>query len=133
MDCLFCKIVNKEIPAMIVYENETTLSFMDINPNSEGHVLVIPKNHCVDFDDASNEDAIEVVKTKKIVTKLLKEKLKPVGFNFVSNMGVEARQVVFHYHEHIIPKYEKDLGYSPSVVRSEKDQEPKAIFEILTK
>ncbi|KAJ3632122.1 hypothetical protein Zmor_022077 [Zophobas morio] len=118
---------------MIVYENETTLSFMDINPNSEGHVLVIPKNHCVDFDDASNEDALEVVKTKKIVTAMLKEKLKPVGFNFVSNMGSEARQVVFHYHEHIIPKYVKELGYAPEVNRDEKMRKPEAVFELLNK
>ncbi|AUM62878.1 HIT family protein [Spiroplasma monobiae] len=112
MDCIFCKIINKEMDAKVIYENEYTLAFLDIFPNSNGHSLVIPKKHFENFEETDDFYLQEVVKTKKIVSKILKDKLNPKGMNYVSNQGSEAFQMVFHYHEHIIPKYIKDEGYA---------------------
>lgn len=113
-NCLFCKIVRKEIPAYVIYENETTLAFLDIHPNENGHTLVIPKKHFTSFTKSDEKTIIEVTKTKHAVAKLLEKKLAPKGFNFVTNDGSEAFQEVFHYHEHVIPKYKKNEGYAPS-------------------
>ncbi|WP_339020533.1 HIT family protein [Spiroplasma endosymbiont of Atherix ibis] len=112
MDCIFCKIINKEMDAKIIYENEYTLAFLDIFPNSNGHSLVIPKKHFEDYEQTDDFYLQEVAKTKKVVAKVLKEKLKPKGINYISNQGSESFQVVFHYHEHIIPKYIKEKGYT---------------------
>ncbi|AUB31909.1 HIT family protein [Spiroplasma floricola] len=112
MDCIFCKIIDKEMNAKIIYENDYTLAFLDIFPNSNGHSLVIPKKHFEDYEQTDDFYLQEVAKTKKIVAKILKEKLNAKGINYVSNQGSEAFQVVFHYHEHIVPKYIKEKGYT---------------------
>ncbi|ATG97517.1 HIT family protein [Mesoplasma lactucae] len=120
-DCIFCKIVNKEISAPIVYENEYVLAFLDLQPNSNGHTLVIPKKHFKDLSDTDDKYLEEVAKAKKIVANhILESDLKPKGINYVSNQGEEAYQAVFHYHEHIIPKYKKSEGYvlSKNVIES---------------
>ncbi|AUF83428.1 HIT family protein [Mesoplasma syrphidae] len=111
MNCLFCKIINQEIPSYKIYENEFVYAFLDINPASNGHTLVIPKNHSENFSDAKQADIIEVVKAKQEIIALLDNKLKPAGYNFISNQNQIAGQMVFHYHEHIIPKYDANEGY----------------------
>jgi histidine triad (HIT) family protein len=75
MDCLFCKIIQGEIPAKIIYEDEFTMAFLDLYPNSEGHTLVIPKKHCVDFTDADLATAQQVVAAKKAVVEMLHKNL----------------------------------------------------------
>ncbi|ATZ16534.1 histidine triad (HIT) family protein [Entomoplasma freundtii] len=112
-DCLFCKIVRKEIPASIIYEDDATLAFLDIHPTDNGHTLVIPKKHTSSFSKTDELTICAVTKAKKVVAELLQTKLKPNGFNFVTNDGAEAFQEVFHYHEHVIPKYKKNQGYAP--------------------
>lgn len=130
-NCLFCKIINNEIPCNKLYENEKTMAFLDINPNSEGHVLIIPKKHFIDFQDCSEEYAIEVLKTKRMMAKRIMEKLHPKGLNYCSNQGSEAHQVIFHYHEHIVPKYEKGVGYMPHLNKNENDRPIEQIYELL--
>lgn len=122
-DCIFCKIIAKEIPANIIYEDELTLSFLDINPNDDGHTLIIPKKHFVSFTTTDLETIIAVTKTKRKTAELIQQKLNPKGFNFVTNDGPEAFQEVFHYHEHVIPKYVKVEGYAPK-------KQPKALQAI---
>ncbi|QHX36890.1 HIT family protein [Spiroplasma sp. BIUS-1] len=112
MECIFCKIINREMDSKIIFENEHTLAFLDIFPNSNGHSLVIPKKHFEDYEQTDDFYLQEVAKTKKIVSKILKEKLNAKGMNYISNQGSEAFQMVFHYHEHIVPKYEKEKGYT---------------------
>lgn len=114
-NCLFCKIINGEVPSHKIYENEYVYAFLDIFPNADGHTLVIPKKHFENYAQTEEIYLKEIAVAKKLIAKQLEEKLSPVGFNFVSNMGSEAFQVVFHYHEHIIPKYVKDDGYKPTV------------------
>ncbi|AJK51511.1 HIT family protein [Mycoplasma capricolum subsp. capripneumoniae] len=111
MDCLFCKIINQEIPSYKVYENEYVYSFLDVKPVSNGHLLIIPKKHFENFSSCDDKYLQEVILAKKYLTNLLKEKLNPVGFNYLSNENPISGQTVLHYHEHIMPKYEKEKGF----------------------
>ncbi|PPE05437.1 HIT family protein [Williamsoniiplasma lucivorax] len=131
-DCLFCQIIARDIPAHVIYEDEHAIAFLDIFPNSEGHTLVIPKEHSEDFSSTTLENIAYVNVAKKAVIKLLSDKLQPKGFNFISNNGAEAFQVVFHYHEHIIPKYVKSEGYIPSKNKVEH-RTNEQVYELLTK
>ena len=105
-DCLFCKIIKGDIPSYKVYEDDDTLAFLDINPDSMGHTLVIPKKHFNNYEDIDLNTISKVNKTGKIVYNMLKEKLKPEGIKLVQNNGVI--QDVLHYHLHIIPIYTSD-------------------------
>jgi len=105
--CIFCKIANKEIPAKIVYEDENTLAFLDINPRSKGHTLVIPKEHYETFDELSEDIAINLTKTIKKVVDILKS-LNPDGYNILNNNKPIAGQEVPHVHFHIIPRYNNE-------------------------
>ncbi|ADR23850.1 MULTISPECIES: HIT family protein [Mycoplasma mycoides group] len=111
MDCLFCKIINQEIPSYKIYENEYVYSFLDVRPVSNGHLLVIPKKHFENFSACDDKYLQEVILAKKHLVNLLKEKLNPAGFNYLSNEQAISGQTVLHYHEHIMPKYEKDKGF----------------------
>jgi len=113
-DCLFCKIIRHEIPSDIVYEDERVLAFLDINPNSNGHTLIIPKKHFENYSSCEDDYLIAIALAKKVVAKKMLIALEPLkiqGINYTSNQGKEAYQVVMHYHEHVIPKYIKAEGY----------------------
>lgn len=108
MDCLFCKIINKEIPANIIYEDDNYLSFLDINPNTKGHCLVIPKKHTESFNKLSDKEAGELAsKVHYIANKLIKE-LNIKDYNLGLNNGSIAGQIINHVHWHIIPRYKND-------------------------
>lgn len=112
MDCLFCKITNGTIPSKKIYENEFVFAFLDISPVSYGHTLVIPKKHFDNFSECDDLYLGEVSKGAKVVAKMLSNKIDGIkGFNYISNEGSEALQMVFHYHLHVIPKYKKDEGF----------------------
>lgn len=111
-NCIFCKIINKELPSKIVAETNFALAFMDIAPFSNGHVLVIPKKHCQDLttcDELDYKQTMELV--YKVAKKIENSDLQPWGFNYLSNQGSIAGQVVNHFHVHIIPKYAKNEGF----------------------
>ena len=105
-DCLFCKIIKGEIPSYKIYENEETLAFLDINPDSYGHTLVIPKKHFKSYEDTTLEAIKTVNQTGKIVFQKIKENLKADGIKIVQNNGIV--QDIPHYHIHIIPVYKSD-------------------------
>ena len=107
-DCIFCKIVKKEIPAQIIYEDEDSLAFLDIAPVHPGHTLVIPKKHSKDIFDISEEDFSNVMKTVQKITPAVKEAVRADGINIGNSNGKAANQVVFHLHVHIMPRYEGD-------------------------
>lgn len=110
--CLFCKIVNKEIPCNLIEENTYAMAFLDISPASDGHTLVIPKKHAIDFLHCDDQYLKEVMLlAKKVIDKIDSSSLKPWGYNFLSNQGHIAGQVVMHFHLHIIPKYAKNEGF----------------------
>ncbi len=103
-DCIFCKIVRKEVPASIVYENEAVLAFLDIRPVSEGHVLVIPKAHYETIFDTPEELLAQVYKIVKKVAEVVKKVVKVDGISIIQQNGRAADQDVFHLHVHVIPR-----------------------------
>lgn len=103
MDCLFCKIANGEIPSYKIYEDDIVLAFLDINPDSDGHTLIIPKKHFKDLDDIDDETLNHVNKIAKKIKKLLEEKLNCDGMSLLQNNGTV--QEVKHYHLHLKPYY----------------------------
>lgn len=108
MDCIFCKIINKEISARIVFENEHTLALLDIMPTNPGHALVVSKEHFSDLLSVSDNALQEIIKTVKLVARAITEGLKSDGFNIIQNNGRVAGQMVDHLHFHIIPRKSGD-------------------------
>ncbi len=104
-DTIFGKIIRREIPAEIVYEDDATLAFLDIMPNAPGHTLVVPKEPSENMLDIADESFLAVMKTVKKVALAVKPALEVDGFNILVNNGAEAGQQVFHTHVHIIPRY----------------------------
>ena len=102
-DCIFCKIINGEIPGRIVYQDDDVLVNMDIDPSSNGHMLIIPKKHYEDYTKLDNDMLLKINDTAKKMTKLVYESLNAQGVRLVNNYGLY--QVVKHYHLHLIPAY----------------------------
>jgi histidine triad (HIT) family protein len=107
-NCIFCKIVKGEIPSIKLHEDDRTYAFMDINPGTRGHSLVIPKAHAADIHDIGEEDLAAVIKTVQKVAKAAKQALGCTGVNLVQSSGATAFQSVFHLHFHVIPRTEGD-------------------------
>jgi histidine triad (HIT) family protein len=107
-DCLFCKIVAGELPATIVAEDERTIAFMDINPATRGHALVIPRAHARDLYDVDPEDLAAVAVAAQRLATRVRDNLGADGVNLLNSSGAAAWQTVFHFHVHVIPRYEGD-------------------------
>ena len=107
-DCLFCQIVAGELPATVVGEDERTVSFMDINPATRGHALVIPREHAADLLEIGQEDLAAVAAAAKRLAACAKEALGADGVNLINSCGAAAWQTVFHFHVHVIPRYRDD-------------------------
>jgi histidine triad (HIT) family protein len=112
MASIFSRIISGEIPAARLYEDDQTLAFLDINPASRGHALVICKEELPDLLSLPPELAAAVARTTQTVARAIVAALRPDGFNVVQNNGAAAGQVVFHYHVHIIPRWEGDKALS---------------------
>ena len=108
MDCLFCKIINGEIPCTKVYENDKVLSFMDISPMNEGHMLVIPKNHGATILELPERDFLAVMSATKKIAEAANTALNPDGINILQLNGEAANQEVPHLHVHIVPRWDND-------------------------
>lgn len=104
-DCIFCKIIRKEIPSYKIYEDDVVLVFLDVNPDSNGHSLIIPKKHYTDLNDIPQETLNHIMEIAKNIKKLLEEKLNCDGLTLIQNNG--NIQEVKHYHLHLKPYYEK--------------------------
>lgn len=127
---LFTKIINREIPAKIVYEDDDFLAFLDISQGTPGHTLVIPKTPTPSAMTAPLE-VVAALNVKAVeIAKHLKPLLQCDGFNFITNAGTTAGQTVDHYHIHIIPRYAKDeLEY----VFKEHDKSLESVYESIKK
>lgn len=102
-DCIFCKIIEKKIPAKIVYEDEYSLAFEDINPQAPVHTLVIPKKHIPTLLDIEEDDNNLIGHLLKVVNKIAKDKgIAERGFRVVTNCNAESGQTVYHIHFHIL-------------------------------
>ena len=102
--CIFCMILAGEVPFFKVYEDATTLAFMDINPANEGHCLAIPKSHFDTIYAAAAGEVGEVAETARKVAKAVNEVVKPDGLNLIQSNGPGAGQSVMHFHIHILPR-----------------------------
>ena len=108
MDCIFCSIVSGDIPAIKVYEDDETLSFMDINPGNPGHLLVIPKRHYRNIFDIPAETAGKIMEVGAKLASVIKDVLNPDGLNLFQSSEAAAFQSVFHFHLHLLPRWEGD-------------------------
>jgi histidine triad (HIT) family protein len=116
-DCLFCKIVAGDIPSTRVAEDERTIAFMDINPGTRGHLLVIPRAHSADLLEIEPEDLAACALAAQRMAQRVKDRLGADGVNLVNSCGPHAWQTVFHFHIHVIPRYKGDplrLPWQPS-------------------
>ena len=110
-NCIFCKILNKEIPSKAVYEDNDFLAFLDIAPATKGHVLIVPKEHAATLTDLSDDKASKILLLAKRIVEAMKKVHGFTDYNIVQNNGEIAGQTVHHYHLHIIPRYSKgELG-----------------------
>lgn len=129
-DCLFCKIVRKEIPANVLHENDRTLCFLDIKPVNPGHALVIPKKHFDDYASTSDEALREMAVMARRLGEAMLKSLGAAGFNLAVNNGHAAGQLVGHVHLHVIPRFEGD-GHAQWHGESYKEGEMQAVAEKL--
>ena len=107
-DCIFCKVVAGELPGEIVDSDERTVAFMDINPATPGHALVVPREHAADLMAISDEDLEACNVAARRLARRMGEVLDPAGFNILNSCGAAAWQTVFHFHIHVVPRYEDD-------------------------
>ncbi|GAA0596186.1 HIT family protein [Virgibacillus siamensis] len=111
-DCIFCKIINGDIPSAKVYEDDKVYAFLDISQVTKGHTLVIPKTHTKNIYETPPETASELFSRVPKIAAAIKERYNPIGMNLLNNNEAPADQSVFHLHIHIIPRYDDGDGFS---------------------
>ena len=125
-NCIFCKIANGEIPSATLYEDEDFRVILDLGPATKGHALILPKNHFANlFEIPEDIEAKAFVLAQKMATKM-KKVFDCYGFNIVQNNGTTAGQTVFHFHIHLIPRYDKDgagVSWKPGTLTDEAREE----------
>ncbi|MDO9459852.1 MAG: HIT family protein [Alphaproteobacteria bacterium] len=123
-NCIFCKILRGEIPSVKIHEDEETLAFMDVMPQSPGHCLVIPKNHAANIFEVSTDDAAILIRATHRLAQAVNTALKPDGVGLYQFNGSAAGQTVFHIHFHVIPRY-KDV----ELVMHARDMVDKSVLQ----
>ncbi len=116
-DCLFCGIIAGEVPAALVDSDEHTVSFMDINPATRGHALVVPRKHATDLLDISDDDLARTMLAARRLARRMESVLEPDGYNLLNSCRPAAWQTVFHFHVHVVPRYEDDPLKLPWIPR----------------
>ena len=122
-DCIFCAIVAGDAPAEVVDSDQHTVAFMDINPATRGHALVIPRAHSADLLDISDEDLERTTIAARRLVARMEETLEPAGFNVLNACRPAAWQTVFHFHLHVIPRYQDDPLKLPWIPRGAEPSE----------
>ena len=132
-DCIFCQIVDKKIPSQILFENDTNLAFLDIFPISNGHTIVIPKNHYNNLEDIPSGELTDLFKVVKHLSNKIYEKLKIDGYNILQNNFSAAGQIINHFHVHIIPRRREDGKFQLLIPRAQsKEDELKKTLKTIT-
>lgn len=126
-DCIFCGIVAGTVPSRMIDSDELTVSFMDINPATRGHALVIPRRHATDLMDITPEDLQACSASALRLAKRMERVLEPDGFNLLNACRPAAWQTVFHFHLHVIPRYDDDPLQLPWIPRGADESELDAI------
>ncbi|MCR5107153.1 MAG: HIT family protein [Lachnospiraceae bacterium] len=125
-DCIFCKLANGIIPTNVVYEDDDFTVIMDAAPATKGHCLILPKEHFANIYELDDETAGKAFKLAKKMASHLTDKLNCDGFNIVQNNGETAGQTVFHFHIHLIPRYNDDgqkIGWKPGQPSQDEQSE----------
>jgi histidine triad (HIT) family protein len=107
-NCIFCKVVAGEIPSEQIDSDERTLTVMDINPATRGHAVVLTRTHAPNIEELDDENLLAAMQTVRRVVEQMRITLRPAGFNILHNIGRAAWQSIFHFHVHVIPRYEDD-------------------------
>lgn len=130
-NCIFCKIANGEIPSATLYEDEDFRVILDLGPAAVGHSLILPKKHAANLFELPDETAAKAIKVAKEVGRKLKDGLGADGLNVVQNNGEAAGQTVFHFHMHLIPRFNGDnagVTWTPGTLTDEDKEKILAIF-----
>ena len=130
-DCLFCKIIAGELPSQRVDEDDHTVAFMDINPATRGHALVVPRNHAANLLEVTPEDLTATVLAAQRLAKRAVDRLGADGVNLINSCGALAWQTVFHLHVHVIPRYADDPLKLPWVPSAGDPEQIAAAAELL--
>lgn len=132
-ECIFCKIIRDEIPVKKLYEDDFVIVFLDANPKTKGHLLIIPKQHYENIFDTPDNILERINVVCKKMSELLKEKLGATGVNIVNASGADAQQSIFHLHYHVVPRYKNDgidlWFHGESKIKENND----IVFERLTR
>lgn len=115
MECIFCNIRDGKAEAEIIFEDENILAFLDIQPVNYGHTLVIPKKHYDNFLTVPKDEIGKLTHAAQFIAGIVKRSLNADGFNVISNNGTSAGQSVYHFHFHIIPRFQNDFTLRPVV------------------
>lgn len=129
--CIFCRIANGKIPSATIYEDEEFRVFLDLNPATKGHALIVPKEHFANLFEMDEEYCKKAVVLAKRIGARMKEKLGCDGLNLVQNNGEAAGQTVFHFHMHLIPRYKGDgagITWKPGTLTPETRDELTALL-----
>lgn len=126
-ECIFCKIIAGEIPSSTVYEDEDFKAIMDIAPAAKGHVIMLAKKHAANLFDLEDSVASKALITARRIAKAMKEELGCDGINILQNNGEAAGQTVFHFHIHVIPRFNDDQVYVPWTHTSYEEGEAAAL------
>lgn len=130
-DCIFCKIVNGEIPSKTLYEDSMFKVILDVSPATKGHALILAKDHYANLFELPEDIAAEAIKLAKKMAAKMKENLQADGFNLVQNNGETAGQTVSHFHFHLIPRYKDDgqhILWDPTTVTQDELEEIKNLI-----
>lgn len=127
-NCIFCKIINGDVPSMKVYEDDLCLAYLDINPDSDGHTLIIPKEHYKDINDIPEDVHKHIYMIAKKIMSLLNDKLSCDGFTLVQNNG--DIQEVKHFHLHVKPYY-NDRKSTELIKHNEVIKDPKDVYKMI--
>ncbi|CAM4061632.1 HIT family protein [Lederbergia lenta] len=120
-NCIFCKIVNGELPSTKVYENDDVLAFLDLSQITKGHTLVIPKIHNENIYDLSPAIAAKLFEAVPAISRAINKEFEPQGLNLLNNNGTFAGQAVFHFHLHLIPRYDENDGFDTKYISHQED------------
>lgn len=131
-DCVFCKIISRDIPSEIVYEDADVVAFMDIRPVTRGHALVVPKKHSKDILETDETDLHKTIVAARKISAAIIRTVGAEAFTISTNRGEAAGQTVFHLHFHIIPRFAKD-GLKPWPHQASEPQTRKEIAEAIKK
>ena len=131
-DCIFCKIIANEIPSYKVYEDEVSYAFLDINPLTQGHAMVIPKGHYEKLEDVPHDVVGKLFETTQKISKSAQRALNAPATTIGINNGIVAGQLVPHLHIHVVPRYEDDGGsHIHAIVNQPSEKTPEEVLQLL--